>query len=59
MTSKEIMIFFSEYKMKPLKTLGNVPLVILVATVTKPGSGHGGNTVNSYFVFNFGVGLPA
>jgi hypothetical protein len=46
MTSQEIMIVFSEDKMKPLKTLGDVPLVILVATVTKPDSGHGGSAVN-------------
>jgi hypothetical protein len=35
MTLNEIMIIYSENKMKPLKTLGNVPLVILVVTVTK------------------------
>ena len=45
MTPKEIMVIFFENKMKPLKTLGGVPLVTLVAIVTKPGSGHGGNAV--------------
>jgi hypothetical protein len=45
MTSKEIVIIFSENTKKPLKTLGRVPLVILVAIVTKLGNGRGGNAV--------------
>jgi hypothetical protein len=32
--------------MKHLKALSDVPLEILVATVTKPGSGRGSSAVN-------------